>query len=167
MSVALCDHMGPGEHCAAIHIVMQCVMLIRFCKAVLAGSFTAAAMPLFFTILFALLSFADRGISGPGSMGASLYLMILPLLVTTPIVLVASILIGLPLTLFLRRNGRESTPAYCAAGGIAGFLLPIAGLLWLGAPDGFWIAGLGAISGAVTGYVWSAQTKRPIPRLDT
>lgn len=142
-------------------------MLIRFCKAVLAGSFTAAAMPLVFTILFALSSLADGGINGPGSMGASLYLAILPLLLTTPVVLLASILIGLPLTLFLRRSGRESTLAYCTAGGIAGFLIPSVGMLWLDASAGFWIAGLGMVSGAMTGHVWFSQVRRPIPRPDT
>lgn len=142
-------------------------MFIRFCNAVLAGSFTAAAIPLSFTILFALLSFTDVGISGPGSLSASLYLMILPLLLTTPIVLLASILIGLPLTLFLRRCGRESTSAYCIAGGISGFIIPIAGLLWLDASAGFWIAGLETIGGVVTGYVWSRQAERPTPHPDT
>jgi hypothetical protein len=144
-----------SNRCAAFDIMMQGAMLIRFCKAVLAGSFTAAAMPLVFTILFVLLSLPDGGINGSGSMGASLYLAILPLILTTPIVLLASILIGLPLTLFLRRRSRESIFAYCTAGGIAGFLISIAGLLWLDAPTGYWIAGLGMVSGAMTGYVWS------------
>ncbi|WP_294322488.1 hypothetical protein [uncultured Sphingomonas sp.] len=148
---------------------MQGFMFIRFCKAVLAGSFTAAAMPLFFAILLTLRSLPDGGINGPGSIGASLYLAILPLLVTTPIVLLASILIGLPLALFLRRSGRESTFAYCAAGGIAGFVIPSAGLLLLGldALGCFLMGGLGMVSGAMTGYVWSRPAKRPIPRPDT
>ncbi len=140
-------------------------VLMRFCKAVLAGSFTAAVPPLFFTILFAAFSLPD-GINGPGSMGPTLYLAILPLLVTLPVVLVASLLIGLPLTLFLRRTGRESTFAYCTSGAIAGLLIPLLALLLMGAPSGHWIAFLGLIGGIVTAYVWSKDAK-PTPLPDT
>jgi len=46
------------------------------------------------------------------------------MVVEVAIVLQSSILIGLPLTMVLRRRGRESRIAYIASGAAAGFIIP-------------------------------------------
>ena len=85
-------------------------MMPAFAKSVLIGSLVGAAPFLAFTLLLAEFSLPD-GINGPGTLPATLWLAILPLVVSFPIVLGASIVIGLPLTFALRRNGWESSAA--------------------------------------------------------
>lgn len=90
-----------------------------------------------------------------------LYLAILPLLISIPVVLGASLFVGLPLTLLLKRSKRESAVAYISLGAIMGFILPIVILLVMVAPGGYWIALPGAVGGAVTGRTWWVSAREP------
>jgi hypothetical protein len=134
-----------------------------FGKAVLSGSLVGAAPVLALTLLLAASSLPD-GINGSGSLPATLWLAILPLAVSFPVVFITSLVIGLPLTYFLRRNGWESNAAYVGVGVTAGFVIPVAGLLMMAAGAGYWIALLGAASGAATGHVWWSSARKPLSR---
>lgn len=131
-----------------------------FGKSVLAGSLVSAAPLLVFTLILAVSSLPE-GINGPGSMGATLWLAVLPLVGSVVIILSASIGIGLPVTFALRRKGWESSAAYVGVGSVSGFLIPIIALLIMEAPAGYWMALLGAVGGAITGRVWWVLT-RPV-----
>lgn len=124
-----------------------------FLKSVAAGSLAGAGPVLIFTMLLAVVSLPE-GINGPGSLLATLWLAILPLVVSAPIVLVASIVIGLPLTYVLHRQNRESAATYIGWGAAFGFIIPIVVLIWIAAQSGYWIALLGAASGGITGRTW-------------
>jgi hypothetical protein len=125
-----------------------------FVKSVLLGALAGSAPFLVFTGTLVATSL-PRGFNGDGQ------LAVLPLLVATPIVLVSSILIGLPLTVVLRRRGSESRFAYIASGGAAGFIIPPVILFLMSAPSGYWIAILGAVGGGVTGRTWWASARDP------
>lgn len=131
-----------------------------FIKSVMLGALAGAGPILFITVLIAASSIPE-GLNGDGNLLPSLWLAILPLIVATPLVLGASICVGLPLTYFLRRMGRESLNAYCGAGVIVGFVLTISILLIFAASAGYWMALLGAFSGAVTGRTWWVTAREP------
>ena len=131
-----------------------------FVRAVLHGAVAAAAPMLVITLVMEVISMFDLGRPG-GNLWPSLYLMALPLIVTLPLVLAASLLIGLPLTILLKRTDRESERAYMACGAVAGFLIPIVGLLAMAAPSGYWVALLGAFGGAITGRTWWSAARQP------
>lgn len=132
-----------------------------FVRAVLYGALAAAAPVLVVTVTLGIASMLDGGWRGDGKLAPSLWLAVLPLVVTLPLVLAASLLVGLPLTMLLRRFGRESELAYTTCGAVAGCLIPIGGLLAMAAPSGHWTALLGAFGGAVTGRTWwsAARTR--------
>ncbi len=117
-----------------------------FAKSVIFGTL-AGASPLLVITIFLALMMLPEGVSGDGHLFPSLWLAVLPLIVTTPIVLAASTIVGLPLTFFLRRQGWESGEVYITVGAAVGFVIPIAGLLIMDAPSGYWMSILGAISG--------------------
>lgn len=133
-----------------------------FAKSVLFGSAAAAAIPSVFTVCLAL------GWLGMGSVGDGhgdgmlwlLYVVLLPISLTIPIVLVARVVFGLPLATYLRRTEREDAPTYTIIGGAIGLLLPICVMSILGAPEGYWVSVFGMVGGTVTAYTWS----RSIPR---
>jgi hypothetical protein len=131
-----------------------------FAKSVILGALTGSAPILMFTILLSASSLPD-GLNGDGHLLPSLWLVVLPLVVAAPIVFVASLLVGLPLTLLLRRKGWESGAVYISVGAGMGFVLPIAGLLLMSAPAGYWMSILGAVSGAVTGRTWWVSAREP------
>lgn len=131
-----------------------------FVKSVLFGALAGAAPVLIFTGALAIASL-PQGLNGAGRLFPSLWLAILPLVVSIPLVLGASIIFGLPLTLILRRRGWESASAYISVGAIVGFALPIVILLLMAAPAGYWMALLGAFSGAVTGRTWWLSGREP------
>lgn len=132
-----------------------------FFKAVSFGAFAGAAPILVFTMILALGSLPE-GLNGDGRLFPSFWLAILPLVVSVPIVLSASICIGIPLTLFLSRQGWESAEAYIGVGVAAGAIIPIAGLLVIKAPSGYWMAILGAVSGAVTAQTWWSSARKKL-----
>lgn len=131
-----------------------------FGKSIGWATLVGAAIPLAFTSLLALFSLQDV-FSGQMMIWQTLYLASLPILVTFPIVLLSCLVLGLPLTLILRRLGRESLPAYAGIGAMFGLLIPILGLHLIDAPAGYWTAFLGAISGATAGYVWWHESRVP------
>ena len=90
----------------------------------------------------------------------SLYIAALPLLVSGAVVLAASVVIGIPTALILRKFNWESLTRYMIVGVIAGFVIPFSIVLIEG---GEWsatlgLATLGALSGAATASVWSRAT---------
>lgn len=87
-------------------------------------------------------------------------LVILPLLVSFPIVLVSATLIGLPIAALLRRLGWESQETYSAIGAAAGAIVLLLLLHLTSGSDGHWLALLGAVSGCVTGYAWGRPARR-------
>lgn len=91
---------------------------------------------------------------------ASLYLAVLPLLVTFAFVLPASICIGIPVYLALKRFNSEGRDLYVLLGLAFGAALPLAVLLSMRAPQGYWLCFVGAGSGAVTGGTWWASRRR-------
>lgn len=124
-----------------------------FCKAVIAGGVASAAPVLAFTIALAVISM-PQGINGSGSVSATLWFAIMPLVISTSVVFAASVIVGLPVTLMLRRHDSESGPAYVGSGVAAGFLISFIGLLIVGSFAAFWMLILGTLGGAVTSRVW-------------
>jgi len=131
-----------------------------FTKSVLWGTLAACALPCAFTIALAINSLPE-GLDGGGRLFPSLWLAILPIVVTFPLVLGASLLFGLPLTVLLKRTERESASAYTISGAVLGFAVPLVVLLIIRAPAGHWMALLGAFSGAVTGQTWWQSAREP------
>ena len=136
-------------------------LLRAFVQAVLLGAIAAAAPMLVVTGIIGTASILDGGPRGDGVIAPALYLMVLPLVVSLPVVLTASLIVGLPVTLLLKRWNRESAWAYAACGAVAGALIPLVGLLAAGAPSGYWTALLGVIGGAVTGWTWWFTARKP------
>ncbi len=104
---------------------------------------------------------ASRRQTGEGRLLPLLWLVVLPLVVTILLVLLGSVLIGLPVTVLLRKRGGESAAAYIAAGAVGGLALPALVLLALNAPSGYWTCLLGAFSGGVTGATWWTRARKP------
>ena len=132
----------------------------NFLKSVAAGSIAAASpglvfvLPIFVGLVAGL--FRDE-IDLPHLF----YLLFLPLLLAAPVVLIAALLIGLPLTMVLKDVNGESALAYTGLGTLAGGSLPL--LLILCAPT-IDIAALvicGFFGGGVTGFSWWRFARRP------
>lgn len=126
--------------------------LLTFAKAVVFGSLAGAAPYLLFTVPMGL-SFLAEGESLNGIM-----MMILPLLITFPIVLGASVIFGLPLTAFLSGSRRDRQRTYATIGLALGALIPTVLFFSVGGVDGFaaspFFAIPGMIAGTVTGHTW-------------
>ena len=143
------------------------VAVIAFAKAVLTGAFAAAAPFLLLTVPLGLMLAFDFGDPMGGASG--LLIAAAPLIVTLPIVLGASILIGLPLTYLLSRAGRDHGELYVVAGLFFGGILPVAISILAGQEE----AGLfsfvipGSLGGAVTGWSWGRHRDALIAARDT
>jgi hypothetical protein len=135
--------------------------LLNFAKAVGIGALAGASPGLIVTIpigLMILFDFEDP----MGGLNA-IPLALAPLIVSFPLVLAASLLLGLPLTFLLTKSGRESESAYgiggCLLGGIVmAFLLFIAewrlsGGMLLGCI-------FGMVGGSVTGIIWGREREK-------
>lgn len=81
-------------------------------------------------------------------------LALLPLAISTPIVLVASIVVGLPIAAMLKRKNRETLCSYAGYGTMAGVIVSLAIVWAVPVPEGEWLSMLGGISGMVTGITW-------------
>jgi hypothetical protein len=110
------------------------------------------------TVIVAVSVIPD-GITGQGSVLSLLLFAIFPVGLTLAFVLPASILIGLPVTAILVRLRAESEAAYVLIGLTIGFALPLVVLAWMGTPEGWWLALLGAFSGGVTGRTWWIEAR--------
>ena len=129
--------------------------VLAFARAVLTGAFAAAAPFLLVTVPLGLILLFDFGDPMGGARG--LLIAVAPLIVTLPIVLGASILIGLPLTYLLSRSRRERGQHYVATGAFFGGAFPLAISIVVGpdaSPNLFYFALPGALGGAVTGWQW-------------
>jgi hypothetical protein len=119
------------------------------------GSLAAAAPFLLFTVpvgLVLLFSFHD-----PMGGWNGLPIMVAPLIVTLPIVLVVSTVLGLPLTYLFSHSGAERGQHYVAAGTFLGGVLPFAVSVVALADVSvsmFYFAAPGALGGGVTGWSW-------------
>lgn len=82
------------------------------------------------------------------------------LLISVAIVLVASMVIGLPLTYYLKHTRQESGGAYIGVGALAGFVSTVILLFLLGIDELFWLPFVAALSGAVTGASWWRSMRR-------
>ena len=124
-----------------------------FWISILWGTAAGSALPLLLSSFIAFVSLTDVW-SGGVALFDLISIALLPLFVTAPVVLFASLIFGLPLTAILARLRRESRHAYTLGGALLGALIPIAALLAIGAHVSVWLSILGATSGAVTGRAW-------------
>lgn len=126
--------------------------IFAFARTVGWGALAGAAPYMgLLTIPMALFTAADGNIFGAA------YLMVVPLIVSGPIVLGSAIVFGLPLTAVLSRGRHESEKGYALLGLGLGAVIPAAVLLALG--DGLggallFVAIPGAFAGFVTGSKW-------------
>ena len=90
-----------------------------------------------------------------------LLLSVAPLLVAAPVVAGATIIIGLPVTAALSRQGRESARVYGCAGAVAGAIVTAALIFLMNVLDGYWLVPFGSLSGAVTAYTWWKLERAP------
>ncbi len=135
--------------------------LRSFSKAVGIGSLAGASPGLLVTVPLGLMILLD--FNDPMSGWSAVPLMLAPVIVAFPLVLGASLFVGLPLTWLLRHLGRESVSAYGMAGFFVGGMIMI-GLLY----DAEWgISGgalvaciLGMVGGSITGAVWGQERER-------
>ena len=140
-----------------------------FLQAVSAGAVAGAALPMCLTVVLAL-----DGLVRGDPLLSMLLLGLFPLLLTLPVVLVAALAIGLPVSALFQRANLESRTAYVLMGAAVGFLLPLlfgslskvanTFISFLPADDTmnvWWIASFfGALSGAVTANVgWKSRLK--------
>jgi hypothetical protein len=132
-----------------------------FLKSVLAGASVGSAP---FVLLFIpMLIFQLFSVSTIGEVGAGLFLLILPFLVAFVVVGLASLMIGIPVTLFLARRGWERASSYILAGALCGGALEVIhGIAsWPGWPSPL-IVLLGILSGAATAQTWWVTARRPV-----
>ena len=102
---------------------------------------------------------AIAGLSRSAVLGA--YAFITAGVIAFAFLLVGCILFGLPLTFMLRRLRIESQQAYLFAGAVFGYLtVPAYSLLTDGKTNGWALAVLGAIAGALTGRTWWLSYRR-------
>lgn len=125
-----------------------------FARAVLIGTLAGAWLPMTVTILITLGTLPD-GLNGDGRLWQSFWFAVAPITVTLPIVLASCVLLGLPTAWLLKRFNAESKLNYILVGAVAGFVIPLAILLWMNAQDGWWLALLGSFSGGATAASWS------------
>jgi hypothetical protein len=133
-----------------------------FVRAVLAGVLAGASLPVLLSCGVAVAILPDV-MNGKARVLSFLWLLVLPVVVTIPLVLMGSVLIGLPATLLLAKRGRESDAAYMLTGAVGGLLIPLLALLLMKAPSGYWLSLIGAFSGVVTGHTWWACGRDPNP----
>ncbi len=117
-----------------------------------------AAFPMMFTVSLALSSTG-------GNWGWTFWFAFMPLVVAIIVVLVASVVLGLPLTFFLKRRQQERASVYAGAGAAAGFIIPILLYYRQGGIDlsSIFLAIMGTLSGAVTGLTWWLSARKPRP----
>lgn len=122
-----------------------------FVKSVLLGTLAGASPVLVYT-LFIAASWLSQG-EGSDLLFA-VKIAISPLAMALPMVLTASIFIGLPLTAILKWRGWESARVYIFAGALVGFIWPITVFREWMVEFSIGTALLGALGGVVTAYTW-------------
>lgn len=136
-----------------------------FAKSVAMGSIAGGAPVMIITAPLAIMLFIDgfRGHSY-GAPWSPLYLAFLPLIISTPIALCASISIGLPVAVICAALRLKSALPLIISGMLVGFCIPLLFLLLTRAPAGYWVSVLGALGGGVTGHTWWVATREPKDR---
>lgn len=133
-----------------------------FVKSVIYGSLAGAAPMLWVLILFSV-GLQSYGVDGGSDWRLLLLFAAVLLIVSTVLVLGATLFIGLPLTWILSRKKRESAAAYIGAGIAFGLAIPI--LMFVlsrgGEPDSYWLALFGALGGGVAGRTWWVSAREP------
>jgi hypothetical protein len=128
-----------------------------FAKAVCIGTLAGAWLPLIFTVFIAIATL-PAGLNGDGQLWQTFWLAVAPITVTLPIVFGSCLFLGLPSVWLLKRLNAATGPNYVFVGAIGGFFVPIAILLCMQAPDGWWMSILGSFSGAMTASSWARST---------
>ena len=140
-----------------------------FGKAVGAGTIAGGGPYFLFTAALAVGDFFSP-IDGKANLARDFYLAVLPLLVTFPVVLLSSALIGIPTAAILGR-GTDRLRQYVLVGVTAGLLIPLIVLRIAGAEWGvaFGMGLYGTLSGGVTALIWSraSATQRAESQLST
>ena len=108
-------------------------------------------------------------IDGQGMDSSALYLMIISLTVSGAITLAAMVVLGLPLTAFLKSRGKECPRIYALCGLLAGAVIPFAICLAFGSWEaGAFFAIIGMLAGFATALSWgrwraSLRPVEPLP----
>lgn len=124
-----------------------------FWMSILWGTVAGSALPLLLSSFIAIVSIPVAW-NGGVTLFDLIRLALLPAFVTASVVVGASLLFGLPLTMILARLRREGRHAYTISGALLGALIPVIMLLAIDADASVGLSILGAISGAVTGRSW-------------
>lgn len=125
-------------------------MLLAGAKAAGMGALIGTSLPTLATFIFGI------GILAQGA-GAAILVMFLPFLVGLACAATGLAVVGLPVTLWLKRRGEESRSAYLSGGLIAGAIVSIAICWWLfdGELGGvLFFSVFGALTGGATGNYW-------------
>lgn len=133
-------------------------LIWAFAKAVAAGSLAGAGPMMLLTVPLGLFLAAQ---GTPPDILVGLKTMFLPLMVSTPVVLGSSVLIGVPTFLILRHRNLETQTVYAIAGTIMGAVAPVIMNLAMGGEAGGILLNLGALAGGVTGWSWWYWGRRP------
>ncbi len=128
-----------------------------FFRATLWGGFAGGGVFLLLTVPIGISLLID------GEIGGGISFALLPLIISGIGTLAGMVLIGLPLTIFLREYSREFQRTYAIVGAIGGLLLPT---IFFGFLDGFHVETLGSaaitlgmfgvLAGGVAGNVWGS-----------
>lgn len=130
-----------------------------FFKSVLFGTLVGAALPLCLTVPLGILNLLEP-LTGHRDFIGSLYFAALPLIVAFAVVLPSSVLVGIPVSLVLKKLDAESTDFYVLCGAAFGILITLLVLVLIRAQAGYWMVILGAFSGAATAWNWSRYRSR-------
>lgn len=121
---------------------------MAFAKAVTAGSLAGAGPMMLLTVPLGMVLILQDTSS---NLLTALRMMFLPLMVSAPVVLASSVLVGIPTFLVLRRKGLETKAVYAVAGTVMGIVITN---IAIGGEAGGILMNLGALAGGVTGWSW-------------
>ena len=123
--------------------------ILTFVRAVFWGSLSGGGPFLLLTVPLSLIYFEW---ARPQD---SLWIAIMPIMISGAIVVPTALCVGLPLTAALAALTRENQAQYVFAGLMLGLLVPVAiTLAWGGSAFGAWLSLPGALAGLVTAAVW-------------
>jgi hypothetical protein len=88
-----------------------------------------------------------------------IWLAFFPIVIAAAVVTLASVVLGLPLTIWLARRKDERATTYAVAGLGLGAMLPIAVSAGFGG-DGAFLALPGAMAGTTTGAIWGCWREK-------